>query len=166
MNLPRRLLILGSAVLLAGSLSACGSETPTAQSTPTVTPSAPSPTTSAPATPSGSTATGTLDVCAAADQARLALADVRDVSIIREGVDAFKAKVATFQTEVDAAVEAAKSDFATEAQAARSSMDALGSAVEQLGASPSAGSLTAAGAALTSAISSVTQLVQAMDDAC
>lgn len=165
MNVTRRLLLVCSAFVLAGSLAACGSDTPTAQSTPTPTPTTPSPTTSAPATPSDR-ATGTPDTCAAADQARLALADVRDVSIIREGVDTFKAKVATFQSEVDTTIEVAKAEFATEAQAARSSMDALNAAVSQLGASPSASTLTAAGTALANATSSVSALVRAMDDAC
>jgi hypothetical protein len=161
-NLPRRLLALGSAALLAGSLSACGTDAPTAQTPNTATPA-----TSAPATPGGTASpTGTLDTCAAADQARLALADVGDVNIIREGVDAFKAKVATFQSDVDATIEAARADFATEAQAARTSMDALDAAVKELGASPSATSLKNAGTALTNATSSVTQLVRAIDDAC
>lgn len=169
MNLSRRLLILGSAALLAGSLAGCSSDTPTAQTTPTPTRTLTTPlptlTVTATPTPAGS-ASGTLDTCAAADQAKLSLSDVKDVNIRKEGTAAFKAKVATLKTDVDAAVAAAKVDFAPQGEAVQEAMATLDTAVAQLGSSPSAESVKAVGTALDGVTTSVTALTSAMDDAC
>ena len=169
MNVTRRVLVIGSAFVLAGSLAACGSDTPTAQTTPT-------PTTSAPATPSAvgtpsageatPGATGTAATCAALDQARLSLADVGDVNILQEGTNAFKAKVDVFEEDLDAVLEAAKSDFADEADAVRQARATLDSAAQQLGASPSVDGVAGVRTALSGLTTSFNQLVSAMDDAC
>jgi hypothetical protein len=161
MIVARRLVLLGSAVLLTGSLAACGSDT-TAESTPTPTPTSSAVTTPTPS-PSG---TGASATCAALDNARLALADVKDVNILQEGTNAFKSSVSTFEQQLEQVLEAARSDFATEADAVKQAKASFDSAVQELGDSPSVSSVQGVASALRDLTSSFGTLTDAMDDAC
>lgn len=156
MTLTRRLTTLMGAAVLVAALGACSSDTTSGSTGPTA---------AASLTPSTGS-TGSTQVCTAADAARASLQELASMRVLAEGTDAVKAQVAVVKTDVAAVVDAARADFAPQAEALQQAMDSLEASVKDLGASPSASAVVGVGAAVVPVTTALNQLRSELSDRC
>ena len=126
----RRLRVL--APLLAGIvvLAACGSGSSSSSSGGT-----------AAGASTGTTASSKPSYCVDVRKLEESVKALPSTNVVKNGTNAIKAQVAQVQSNATAAVNAVKSEFAPEAAAVESSVNALSATVKQLASSPSAAQL-------------------------
>ena len=149
-----RLLVAGAAALLTLGLSGCSSDSTSSSQTESATTAAASP------------AASTGAVCVDVDASQAALQDVVNTRILQDGTDALKENFAAFEASVQTLVDSARTDFAAEADAVRSSVDALKAAINGLTDSPSVADAAAVAAAIKPVQESLSALVTAVKGAC
>ena len=137
-----------AAVTLAVVLAGCSSST----SPSTSTTSSSSAATSASSAASGSTSypAGKEQICQARDQLKTSVTSLTNPTLLVGGTDAIKAAVGQVQTDLSAVVAAGKQDYEPQVTATQSSLNALQTAVGNLGNGSVTENMTAVGTAIAS----------------
>lgn len=159
MPVSRRLAAVAAALVLASSMAACSSDSNEASGTPTPTVTTPA------ASPQGSPSS-VPQVCQEITQARLSMLKVTSVPVVAQGRDAIQAQWEVAKVDMQTAVDSARSQFPTEAQALEDSIDRMQTAVDALEETPSADALAELGKAVGAATVAVTALNSALRETC
>lgn len=156
---PRRALVACAALLCLGALAGCSSSSSATTSTasPPSVPTAPA---------SEATASGASDVCTQRAAVKADLDALTSTQILKEGTDALRSRYQTLVTNSQQLREAAKVQYAAEATAAQTSLDALSAAVADLKASPSIAQASAIAPLLAEVKASMQSLLDAIQSAC
>jgi hypothetical protein len=147
--------VTAAAPLLVLGLAACGSDASDTADAGAAT--------SAPASPA---ATAGSQLCADADAVQASLAQLTGTEILKDGTDALRTNFTAFESSVQTLLASARTDFAAESDAVRSSVEALKTAIGSLTDSPSVADAAAVAAALKPVQESVSTLVTSVKGAC
>jgi uncharacterized phage infection (PIP) family protein YhgE len=133
--------------------------------------SSPAPTATATATTAAkATATAVSNAkpsyCAGLSDLESSVKALANTNVRKNGTDALKANISQVQTQATAVVSQAKSDFADETSAVKTSLDTLSASVKQLAANPTASQLALLPAQLSSVSTAITNLGNAASTRC
>ncbi len=106
------------------------------------------------------------DLCGSADALRSSVGALRDVQIREEGADALRLAFAEVGDDVARLTASARDEYATQVADVESSVGALGTAIDAVGSSPSAATLSAAGTATRALVEDAGVLVDAVRASC
>ena len=150
------------AVTLAVVLAGCSSSTSPSTS------SSSSAATSASSAASGSTSypAGKEQICQARDQLKTSVTALTKPALLLGGADAIKAAVGQVQTDLSAVVAAGKQDYEPQVTAMQSSLNALQTAVGNLGNGSVTENMTAVGTAIASTGTAAAELFTQLKAAC
>ena len=143
------------AVLLAG----CGSNSSTSTH-------AASTTAAATTTAATSTAASKPPYCAAISTLEQSVKAIPNVSVIKNGTSSLKAAVAQVQTNATTVVNEAKTQFATQTSALKTSVDTLSTSVQQLASTPTAAQLKALPGQISAMSTATKSLVDSTSPTC
>jgi hypothetical protein len=105
-------------------------------------------------------------VCSSTDVLQASMSDLRDVQVVENGTAALEDGVAAVQAALDDVVDDATSQYATQVDDLRASFDALQTAVGSALAAPSAGTLSAVTASVSSLDDEVTGFADDVASTC
>ncbi len=87
-------------------------------------------------------------------------------NVSENGVDTLKSSLQTVETNANAVISSAKSDFPNETTAMKTSLDSLHTTVQQLPSSPTAANLATVGTQVAAAVTSVKNFADSTSSKC
>jgi hypothetical protein len=113
-----------------------------------------------------SEATGPPAVCSSTDALQASMSDLGDVQVVQNGTAALEDAVASVRSDLQDVVDDATSQYATQVDGLQASFDALEDAAQSALATPSAATLSAVGASVTTLRNDVTAFADDIASTC
>jgi hypothetical protein len=114
----------------------------------------------------GSSSSDTSAYCDDRGNLQQSVSDLKGVNVASGGVDAIQTQLATVDSNAQALVASAKSDFPQQTAAISASVDALDSSAKGLGAAPSAAGLVSVGQDVSGVVTAFQGFSDATEDKC
>jgi hypothetical protein len=106
------------------------------------------------------------NICGSADALRSSIGDLKDVQVAQDGTAALQQAFSKVGDDVDRLVNDAHDRYSGQVADVKSAMGELGTALDSLGSSPTAATLTAAGSAARTLVASAGVLVDDVSSSC
>jgi hypothetical protein len=110
--------------------------------------------------------TGPPAVCSSTDALQASMSDLGDVQVVENGTAALEDAVASVRSDLQDVVDDATSQYATQVDGLQASFDALEDAAQSALATPSAATLSAVGASVTTLRNDVTAFADDIASTC
>lgn len=115
---------------------------------------------------SASAASASAAVCRAADDVRTSLAALQEVDVVQQGTDALEEAFGQLKSDLADLGDAARARYADEVQQVKTDTDAVGAALDQAKANPSAQTVGAAATAARTLVQDTQALLAAVSSSC